>query len=208
MDEYITTKQTVQLLNVTPKTLRIWDKENKIRTIRTPSGIRRYNLQDIQNILGRNTPPTKKQDQRKKLCYARVSSKKQMDDLDRQKHFFTTNFPDHILVTDVGSGINWQRKGLQTILGLAMQRDISEIVVAHRDRLCRFAFELLEWIFYKNGVQLIVLNQDKDQSPDKELADDVLSIIHVYSCRKNGQRRYTKSKKDSSLSNTSTEIDS
>jgi predicted site-specific integrase-resolvase len=208
MDEYITTKQTVQLLNVTPKTLRIWDKENKIRTIRTPSGIRRYNLQDIQNILGGNTPTTKKQDQRKKLCYTRVSSKEQMDDLDRQKHFFKTNFPDHILVTDVGSGINWQRKGLQTILGLAMQRDISEIVVAHRDRLCRFAFELLEWIFYKNGVQLIVLNQDKDQSPDKELADDVLSIIHVYSCRKNGQRRYTKSKKDSSLSNTSTEIDS
>jgi predicted site-specific integrase-resolvase len=131
-----------------------------------------------------------------------------MDDLDRQKHFFTTNFPNHILVTDVGSGINWQRKGLQTILGFAMQRDISEIVVAHRDRLCRFAFELLEWIFHKNGVQLIVLNQDKDQSPDKELVDDVLSIIHVYSCRKNGQRRYTKSKKDSSLSNTSTEIDS
>jgi putative resolvase len=107
MDEYVTTKQTVQLLNVTPKTLRFWDKENKIRTIRTPSGIQRYNLQDIQNIFGGNIPPTKKEDHRKKLCYVRVSSKKQMDDLDRQKHFFTINFPNHILVTDVDSGINW-----------------------------------------------------------------------------------------------------
>lgn len=149
-DEFVNTKKAVQLLQITSKTLRIWDKENKIRTIRTPSGIRRYNLKDIQNILSCSiSHEEQRKENKQKVCYARVSSQKQMDDLNRQKDFFRTQFPDHILVTDVASGINWKRKGLQTLLEQSMSGSISEIVVAHRDRLCRFAFELLEWIFKK-----------------------------------------------------------
>lgn len=207
-DEYVTTKKAVGLLQVTPKTLRIWDKENKIRTIRTPSGIRRYNLEDIQNILNSNVSPKEKtKENKQKVCYARVSSQKQMDDLNRQKDFFRTQFPNHLLVTDVASGINWKRKGLQTLLEQSMSGNLSEIVVAHRDRLCRFAFELLEWIFNKNGVKLVVLNGNNEQSEDQELADDVLSIIHIYSCRKNGKRRYKKNKEDTSVSNSGTKKD-
>jgi predicted site-specific integrase-resolvase len=201
-DEFVNTKKAVQLLQITSKTLRIWDKENKIRTIRTPSGIRRYNLKDIQNILSCSiSPEEQRKENKQKVCYARVSSQKQMDDLNRQKDFFKTKFPDHILVTDVASGINWKRKGLQTLLEHSMSGNISEIVVAHRDRLCRFAFELLEWIFKKNGVKLVVLNGNNEQSEDQELADDVLSIIHIYSCRKNGKRRYKKDKENTSVSN-------
>ncbi len=201
-DEFVNTKKAVQLLQITSKTLRIWDKENKIRTIRTPSGIRRYNLKDIQNILSCSiSPEEQRKENKQKVCYARVSSQKQMDDLNRQKDFFKTQFPDHILVTDVASGINWKRKGLQALLEHSMSGNISEIVVAHRDRLCRFAFELLEWIFKKNGVKLVVLNGNNEQSEDQELADDVLSIIHIYSCRKNGKRRYKKDKENTSVSN-------
>jgi predicted site-specific integrase-resolvase len=201
-DEFVNTKKAVQLLQITSKTLRIWDKENKIRTIRTPSGIRRYNLKDIQNILSCSiSPEEQRKENKQKVCYARVSSQKQMDDLNRQKDFFKTQFPDHILITDVASGINWKRKGLQTLLEHSMLGSISEIVVAHRDRLCRFAFELLEWIFKKNGVKLVVLNGNNEQSEDQELADDVLSIIHIYSCRKNGKRRYKKDKENTSVSN-------
>jgi putative resolvase len=205
-NEYINTKNAVQLLQVTPKTLRLWDKENKIRTIRTPSGIRRYNMQDIQNILGCSsiTEKTRNKEQ-KKVCYARVSSKKQMDDLDRQKDFFRCNYPNHIVVSDVDSGINWKRKGLLSLLESSMRGDISEVVVAHRDRLSRFAFELLEWIFRKNGVELVVLNRNDNQSEEQELSDDVMSIIHVYSCRKNGKRRYKTNQKNTSLSNSSSE---
>jgi predicted site-specific integrase-resolvase len=83
-----------------------------------------------------------------------------MDDLERQKAFFRSKFRDHNLVADIGSGINWKRKGLKTILEQSMQGKISQIVVAHRDRLCRFAFELLESIFKINGVELLVLDEE------------------------------------------------
>jgi len=201
-DEFITTKKAKEILQVTTKTLRIWDKEGKIRTIRTPSNIRRYSLKDVQNIISYGSPSEAKE----KICYCRVSSRKQMDDLERQKDFFKHKFPTHKLVTDVGSGINWKRKGLKTILDKAMHGDISEVVVAHRDRLCRFAFELLEWIFKRNGVKLLVLNEEKDHSSDQEIADDILSIIHVYSCRKTGRRRYkNKDEKNTPISKSETE---
>ena len=200
-DEYITTKEAKEISKVTVKTLRLWDKEGKIRTIRTSSNIRRYNIKDIQNIINNSDPDETKE----KICYCRVYSREQMDDLDRQKDFFRNKFPTHNLVTDVGSGINWKRKGLTTILDKAMHGDISEVVVAHRDRLCRFAFELLEWIFKRNGVKLVVLNEEKDHSSDKDLTDDILSIIHVYSNRKIGKRRYKyKNKENTSIPNSNT----
>jgi predicted site-specific integrase-resolvase len=203
-EEYITTKKAKEISQVTVKTLRVWDKEGKVRTIRTKSNIRRYNLKDIQNIVSCGSNSEAKE----KICYCRVSSRKQMDDLERQKDFFRHRFPNHKLVTDVGSGVNWKRKGLRTILDKTMHGDISEIVVAHRDRLCRFAFELLEWIFERNGVQLVVLGKEKDNSSDQELADDILSIIHVYSCRKMGKRRYkNKNPENSSLPNSGSKKD-
>jgi predicted site-specific integrase-resolvase len=197
-DTFITTKKAKEILCITAKTLRMWDSENKIRTIRAPSGIRRYNLKDIQDIISWSSHTNQKQ----KICYRRVSSAKQMDDLKRQQDFFRSKFPDYKLVTDVGSGINWKRKGLKTILEQSMQGNISEVVVAHRDRLCRFAYELLGWIFSYNGIKLVVLNQEKDESPDSELTDDILSI---YSCRKMGKRRYNNNKKVEIISNKPTE---
>lgn len=199
-EQFITPKKAREILQITNKTLRIWDKENKIRTFRTPSGVRRYNLQDIKGIINGGPSIVKI----KKVCYCRVSSKKQMDDLERQKDFFRSRYPDHELVTDIGSGINWKRKGLQTILDRAMRRDIQELVVAHRDRLCRFAFELLEWIFEHNDVQLVVLDQTKDQSSTTELTELTDDIVHVYSCREMGKRRYS-NKKNTSVSNDETE---
>ena len=186
MDEYTTPKKAREILQITNKTLRIWDKEGKIRTIRTPTGHRRYHLRDCQNIALGITCTRKKQ----QICYCRVSSKKQVDDLERQKSYFQSRYPDHKLITDIGSGLNWKRKGLKTILDLAMRGCLSEVVVSHRDRLCRFAFELLEWILIRCEVQLVVLNSPKGQSSDCELADDILSIVHVYSCRQMGKRRY------------------
>ena len=127
-----------------------------------------------------------------------------MDDLKRQEDFFRQKYPSHVLVTDIGSGINWKRKGLKTILEQSMQGNISEIVVAHRDRLCRFAFDLLEHIFSINGVKLLVLNEKNGESTSKDLADDIMSIVHIYSCREMGRRRY-KSKENKTVSDCRTE---
>jgi predicted site-specific integrase-resolvase len=195
--EFITGKKIRSLFDVSSTTLHRWHTQNKIRVITTPMGHRRYCLQDIQAIISGNTPSIDK----KKISYCRVSSYKQMDDLERQKAFFRFKFPDHDLVADIGSGINWKRKGLKTILEQSMQGKISQIVVAHRDRLCRFAFELLESIFKINGVELLVLDEETHQSSQSELADDILSIIHIYSCRAMGKRRYD-SKKNKDLSDT------
>lgn len=128
--------------------------------------------------------------QKKKICYARVSSAKQKDDLERQKDFFRSKFVDYELVCDIGSGINWRRKGLQTILDQSMQGLVEEVVVAHRDRLCRFGFELVEFILRKNKVRLVVLGNENAKSDTQELAEDIMSIIHVYSCKQMGKRRY------------------
>ena len=189
--EHLSIKDTRKLLGVTTETLRKWANSGKIRFSETPTGRKLYNKQDVYSIINRTE--IQKPKEKRKITYCRVSSQKQKDDLERQKEFFRLKYPKYDLVTDIGSGINWNRKGLQTILEQSMLGNVSEVVVAHRDRLCRFAFELIEFILSKNGVKLIVLNSDsKESTVDKELSDDILSIIHVYSCRQMGRRRYSK----------------
>lgn len=187
---FVNTKEARELLRVTATTLRRWDKENKIQTIRTPSGIRMYNKECILKILNQNGIVPEK----KRIAYCRVSSKKQSDDLERQKDSFRCSHPDYELVQDIGSGINFKRKGLQTILEQSMRGEIEEVVVSHRDRLCRFAFELIEFILNKNNTKLVVLDKTENKSTSEELAEDVLSIIQVFACREMGKRRYKSDK--------------
>jgi predicted site-specific integrase-resolvase len=189
---YANTKEARELLRVTATTLRRWDKEGKIQVIRTPSGIRMYNKACISRILGEKGIDIK----RKKIAYCRVSSKKQIDDLERQKDSIRSSHPDHELVQDIGSGINFKRKGLQSILEQAMRGELEEVVVSHRDRLCRFAFELIEWIFTKNNTKLVVLDKTEHKSGSKEL-----TIIQVFACREMGKRRY-KNAKDKAATDT------
>ena len=103
-------------------------------------------------------------------------------------------YPEHKLVTDIGSGLNFKRKGLQTILERAFNEEIDQVVIAYKDRLSRFAFELVKWVLEKHKVELVVLNETMG-SESEELSNDLLSIIHVFSCRINGKRRYSKKRK-------------
>jgi putative resolvase len=187
---YVNTKEAREMLRVTATTLRTWDKEGKIKTIRTPSGIRLYDKSRILEILGKNGTMPK----RRKVAYCRVSSKKQSNDLERQISVYRDKYPDYEVVQDIGSGINFKRKGLQKILEQAMRGELEEVMVSHRDRLCRFGFELIEWILIKNDTKLVVLDKTENKSSSEELAEDVLAIIHVFSCREMGKRRYKSSK--------------
>lgn len=90
---------------------------------------------------------------------------------------------------DIGSGINFKRKGLKTILESAINGDKLKLVVAHKDRLCRFGFELIEWIIKRNHGEIVVLSKS-ELSPQAELTQDLLTILHVFSCRMHGLRSY------------------
>ena len=104
-------------------------------------------------------------------------------------------YPDHQIISDVGSGINWKRKGLLGIIKKITNRQVSEVVVFHRDRLARFGYELLEQIFKINDVTLRVHEGSEGhiyKSPEEELAEDLMAVVTVFSCRQMGKRRYKK----------------
>ena len=189
--QYVTTKEACRLFKVSSSTLRRWHKTGKICAVRTPTGRRRYSTKIYQNALNNCDDAPKTQ----KVCYCRVSSIKQKDDLQRQIKSLKSKFPNHTIIQDIGSGINRKRTGIKTILELAMQGKLQEVVVAYRDRLCRFAFELIQWFLEQYQVKLVVLNKEI-QSNEQELAEDLLSIIHVFSCRQMGKRRYKKEKQN------------
>ena len=134
-----------------------------------------------------------------------------MDDLLRQTEYLQQRRPEYasyVSITDVASGINFKRKGLQTILDACLQGTIGELVVAHRDRLCRFGFELVESIVRKAGGQITVLDNDGNKSGEQELAEDLLSIIHVYSCKQMGKRSYSNRVSKSSQNQVETQLSS
>lgn len=186
---YITSKNACEHFGIHANTLRKWADDGKISHIRSPSGQRLYDVSSVG----------KKIDTRTKICYARVSSASQKEDLERQVLFLKQKYPDYEVVTDVGSGLNFKRKGFRRVLESVLSNSVSEIVVAHRDRLCRFGFELVQWICDKSDTKLVVLEQTS-LSPTEELIKDLLSIIHVFSCRLYGLRKYSSSiKKDKDL---------
>jgi len=194
-DNYLSTKKARQILGVTTQTLRNWDSTGKIRTIRSPSGKRLYYKPDIQNLLSCTSSFT----QKKKIAYCRVSSQKQHDDLERQKDFFRHKYPDHFIITDIASGINWKRKPfwnnqckeISQKLWLPIKTDFVDLD--------------FEWIFQKYKVKVIILDREDHKSESEELSDDILSIIHVFSCKQMGKRRFC-FKENKDLSNEETEI--
>jgi predicted site-specific integrase-resolvase len=110
-------------------------------------------------------------------------------------------FPNAEIISDVGSGINFKRKGLKAILESAMCGDKCTVIVAHRDRLARFGFELIEFVLEQNGGRILVLDKSL-HSPQSELTNDLLAILTVFSCRMHWLRNYrTKIKEDKALSN-------
>ncbi|MEN6511389.1 MAG: IS607 family transposase [Chloroherpetonaceae bacterium] len=187
MKKYINTKEACLVLGVHPNTLRRWENEGKIKAIRTPGNRRLYDLSSLE--------PSNKA----KIIYARVSSYAQKQDLENQIKYLRSRYPEHELIQDIGSGLNFKRRGFIAILERILSGDVSEVVVAHRDRLCRFGFELVEFIADKFGANIVVLGETS-LSPQAELVRDIISIIHVFSSRIHGLRKYNnKIKEDKDL---------
>jgi putative resolvase len=121
------------------------------------------------------------------------------DDLSNQIKYLRERYPHHELIEDVGSGLNFKRKGFVRVLDRIMSGDIAEIVITHRDRWCRFGFQIFEHIAEQNNCKFVVLDNTQ-LSPQEELVKDLVSIIHVFSCRIYGLRKYSdKIKKDQDI---------
>lgn len=197
--DFIQSRKACQITGLTDQTLRKYADYGKINSYRTPSGHRMYCKLSLQKLVNFSCDDEIKEN-KKKFIYCRVSSKNQLDDLGRQCNSLQSKFPEHALITDCGSGLNFSRKGLKTILEQTMQGNVQEIVVAHKDRLCRFGYELIEFICSKNNCKIIILDKEKFKSKEQELAEDIMSIITVFSCRKYGSRKYTCNEKNKNVS--------
>jgi predicted site-specific integrase-resolvase len=200
-DEFIPIRTAVQISGMHPNTLRKYADKNQIRSYKSLAGQRMFHKLSLQEFCN-PTPSFKEVSHscKKHYLYNRVSSKKQYDDLLRQTSFLQsrdTKYANYIVIQDIASGINFKRKGLQTILDSCLQGTIGEVVVAHRDRLARFGFELLRYIIETAGGKITVIDDQRNKSSEQELSEDLLSIIHVYSCKQMGKRSY-RSKNESS----------
>lgn len=206
--EFISLREAVKLTGIQCQTLRKLSDEDKIKCYKTLSGQRKFDKRYLEKMcFGDDYNPKTEKIPQRNFIYARVSSKKQLDDLHRQIEFIKSREPDkystYELVTDIASGINFNRKGLETILDTSLFGTIGEVIIAHRDRLCRFGFDLIKLIIEKRGGKIIVLDDEKNKSSDQELAEDLLSIIHIYSCKQMGRRSYKIKTKGKDIKDTS-----
>ena len=188
------------LIGVSVKTLQRWDKEGKLSAQRTVSN-HRYYIHD-QYLAYRGIEAEKPV--KSIVIYARVSSRGQLDDLQNQIEFLKQfcNARGMIVdecLTDIGSGLNYNRYNWNKLLDEVMTGKIDNIVIAHKDRFIRFGFDWFERFCNRFGTQITVVNNDK-LSPDKELVNDIISILHVFSDRLCGLRKYkTQIKEDTEI---------
>ncbi|MBD0361561.1 MAG: IS607 family transposase [Coleofasciculus sp. C3-bin4] len=196
---YIPLRKAVEFLGLSPNTLRKYADEGKIKSIKNEAGQRLY---DVESYVRGDSARVAT------VCYCRVSSSKQRDDLERQVAYMQSLYPGAEIIRDIGSGLNFKRKGLRSLLDRLMRGDKLTLIVACRDRLARFGFELIEYLVEQNGGNIVVLDQTV-YCPSSELTQDILSILHIFSCRMHGLRKYSqKIKQDPDLSESRTEEDS
>ena len=187
--KYYSSKDVTKILGVTAQTLRNWDKEGKLKPSYTKSNGYRYYSEDV--ILSYTQERKTKKDINVVL-YARVASKEQQDDLERQisnlKEYAKDKYEKYDVISDIGSGINYEKPGLKKLIEMINKKQVDVIVVLYKDRLLRFGFELVEYFAKLNNVKIEVIDKiDKNQ--DQELVEDLVQIITVFSCKLQGKRK-------------------
>ena len=186
---YLPNKEIQGMYQISPQTLRAWANSGKIECRKTPGGKRLYDIGSIRELLGEPALSVADVvDARARIVYARVSSQHQKEDLRRQVEELHTAYPTHEIIQEIASGLNFKRRGLLGLLGRIEQGEISEVVVAHKDRLARFGFDLLEWIFKSHDVNFVVHHEVDDREDTGELSEDLLAVTTFFVARQNGRR--------------------
>ena len=183
------------LINRSVNTLQRWDRDGILKAHRTPTNRRYYTINDYNKIMGiQNYSENQVNDV---IIYARVSNQNQKDDLKNQIEFLRTyaNAKGYIIkdiITDIGSGLNYKRKGFNSILYSDTKQTI---LISYKDRFVRFGYDWFNNFLKSKGSEIIVVNNET-LSPKQELVDDLISIINIFSCRIYGFRKYKKKIKD------------
>ena len=193
MDKLYSISKTADILGVSQKTLRVWDKQNKLIPVLTSGGHRRYKESDINAFIG--IDPNSNDNKEICVIYARVSSQKQKisGDLDHQSQRLSEYCAKHNLyvehiIKDVGSGLNDKRIGFNQLINLVITGKVNKVIVEHKDRLTRFQFNFIKKIFKTFGVDIIVID-DKDEISDiEELTRDMMSLLACFSVKYYGKR--------------------
>lgn len=184
--KYYSIHEFSKLISRTPQTLRNWDLSGKLKPHHTgANGYRYYSHQQLNELLGITDT------QRKVIGYCRVSSNKQKDDLIRQVEnmdkYLSSLSCEYEIIQDIGSGINYSKKGLKSLLKKINNKEVSKIVVFYKDRLLRFGFELVEYMANLNGCEIEVLD-NTEKTEQQELVEDLIQIVTVFSCKLQGKR--------------------
>jgi predicted site-specific integrase-resolvase len=178
-------------VNISISTLRRWDASGELTAKRRSSGHRFYDESHVRQAL--NLTP---EEMRKTNVYSRVSSAGQKDDLKSQveameKYCLAAGVAVDEWVQEIGGGMNFKRKRFLELIDGIAKGEIKHLLVAHKDRLVRFGFDLIAHLAEKNGCKIEVVNQES-LSPQQEMVEDLLSIVHTFSCRLYGMRKYKK----------------
>jgi excisionase family DNA binding protein len=188
--------QAASLLGVSVSTLRRWEAEGFfLPSYRTAGNHRRYQLEKVESLFGPSVPTQSKC----AFAYARVSSYDQSSDLETQKQklasYCQNNFERYELISDLGSGLNYKKPGLKKLLQGIFRREISHLVINHKDRLLRFGSEIIFTLCQHYGVQVIILEKAEPLSFEHELATDVIELMTVFSSKLYGRRSHQNRKK-------------
>lgn len=186
--QYYSIGKFAKLIGKTEQTLRNWDKKDILKPHHvTESGYRYYSQQQLDCFLGiKGTETTKKV-----IGYCRVSSYKQKDDLERQVDYVTTYMLakgyQFEIIQDIGSGINYSKKGLNRLIDLITNSEVDRVVILYKDRLIRFGFELIENLCKKYGTTIEIIDHT-EKTEEQELVEELVQIVTVFSCRLQGKR--------------------
>jgi len=188
MSNMLDIREAAEFLGVSVQTLRRWDAEGRLVPERTAGGHRRYDLAKLRPEWFHAVDTVN----RRTIAYARVSSHDQKDDLERQKQvlelFCARQGWTFEVIADLGSGMNYHKKGLKRLLDAIIGGEVGRLVITHKDRLLRFGAELVFAICEAKDVEVVILNQGEDTTFEEDLAKDVLEIITVFSARLYGSR--------------------
>jgi putative resolvase len=188
--KYYAIGEFAELIGKTEQTLRNWDKNGTLKPHHiAESGHRYYSNEQANHFFGLKNCDV--QLNRKIVGYCRVSSNKQKDDLERQienvKTYMIAKGYSFNIISDIGSGINYNKKGLNQLIDMITNSEVEKVVILYKDRLLRFGFEIIENLCNKYGTVIEVID-NTEKTEEQELVEDLVQIITVFSCRLQGKR--------------------